>query len=164
MTSEVRIRVKMGASEQVQDLSIALTATVLELKQTLARTHSRPVAGLIVLFGGEALQDNKTLEECHILADTLLMVELRQTSVRINLTNHLGEVEVISAEPDWSVQTLKAQVAGRLHAQPEHIRVLDAGDEEPVGSGKRVRDLVEPSLAVVRTLHGGDYAALDSSR
>jgi hypothetical protein len=156
MTSEVKIRVKLGASEQVQDLSIALTATVLELKQKLARTHSLSVSGLIVLFGGEALQDNKTLQECHIFADTLLIVEFRQTSVRIQLTNHLGEVEVISAEPDWSVQTLKAQVAGRVHAQPEHIRVLNAGDEEPAGSVKLVRDLVEPSLAVVRTLHGGD--------
>jgi len=160
MTAEVRIRVKEGTEGPVQDLSIALSASVPMLKEKLALIYSRPTRGLIVLFGDEALPDNKTLEDCHISANTLLTVEFRQASLRIPTTDAQGYAVVVKAEVDWSVQTLKDYASAQLHTPLLEIHLMDDFGEVTDGS-KLVRDLQEPKLAVTRRAAGGD--SLDSS-
>lgn len=158
--TEVKIRLVESGMTEPYEVAIDLSSSVMQLKEKLENIHSRPARGFIVCLGGDVLADNKSLEDSHILAGTLLTVEFRQVSARITATNRRGGIVKLNAEMDWSVRTLKAEASVKLECLPSEVRVLDMGDEV-TDESRLVRDLEGIQLAVIQPLHGGD--ALDSS-
>ena len=100
------IRLETPTGRELQ-FKVEATDTILRIKKMIFKANRTPVISQCIMFGGEELQDKKTLQECELEHKDILTME----EFSLSVMHWSGDVFVVSGiVPTDSVEDLKAEV------------------------------------------------------
>lgn len=129
-----------------------------QVKTQLSQRMGIPASGMILLFAGDELPDNTSLETAHVTASTPLQLEFRQTtlmnSVQVSVQLPSGRTVRVSVPEDANEEVLRRELQAK-EAQVNFRTVRLTLNQEPLGPNLRAQDLQGETLHAVAQLDGG---------
>ena len=126
------------------------------IKQEVSKAMHLSARSIFLIFGDEEMADSRTLASYSLLADTLLIADVRQVTINLTVILPAGPTVAITAIDDWSVTTLKEKIMEKASVLRSANFKLYAADEEMEDSelvGKKAND--RDSLQAVIVMKGG---------
>lgn len=131
--------------------------TAAQVKTQLSQRMGVPSSGMILLFGGEELTDNTSLETAHVTTSTPLNLEFRQTSltstVQVSVQLPSGRTVRLAVPKEATEEAIKRELHAKAQLDFRSIRLTL--NQEPLGPNTQAQDLQDEILHAVTQLPGG---------
>jgi hypothetical protein len=151
-TGNVAYRVRESSGTEYM-LELPAGGTTLQAKAQLSRMINRHISSLILVFGGDSLCDNTSLEAAKILPGTVLTLEYRQTSlVLLTVEIPSGGTVAFRVPDDADISRIKRELQIKrpdLKAFELHAVGLELEPSTTAG------ELEGTTLLAISTLPGG---------
>ena len=132
-----------------------------QVKTQLSQRMGVPASGMILLFGGDELTDNTSLESAHVTTSTPLNLEFRLTSlvstVQVSVQLPSGRTVRLAVPKEATEEVIKSELHAK-EAQLDFRSIRLTLNQEPLGPTTQAQDLQEETLHAVTQLAGGIFS------
>ncbi|KAH7832644.1 putative polyubiquitin [Monocercomonoides exilis] len=129
--SKMHIFVKIGSGKSIA-LEVSSTDTIGQVKEKIANREGIPFGEQQVMFGGEQLEDGRTLEECGVEREDTLRVVFKAKQMRICVKEMCGR--------DIGVEVLSTDTVGRVKQKIQERRGVPRDLQTLVFAGAPLED------------------------
>ncbi|KAH7832664.1 putative polyubiquitin [Monocercomonoides exilis] len=129
--SKMHIFVKIGSGKSIA-LEVSSTDTIGQVKEKIANREGIPFGEQQVMFGGEQLEDGRTLEECGVEREDTLRVVFKAKQMRICVKEMSGS--------DIGVEVLSTDTVGRVKQKIQERRGVPRDLQTLVFAGAPLED------------------------
>lgn len=128
-----------------------------QVKAQLSQRMGIPASGMILLFAGDELADNTSLESAYVTTSVPLNLDFRTTSlvntVQVSVELPSGRTVRIAVPEDANEDALKRELEAKAQVKFGTVRLTL--NQESLGPNTRAQDLGGEMLHAVAQLDGG---------
>lgn len=149
----------MSASNDEYLVELPPGSTVAQMKAEVSRRLGLPPGSLLLFFGADELADNSSLEAAHVMAGTVIRLELRQTSlppstVPVTVQLPSGRTVTVSVPENAGEQVIKQELQ-KKEPQLNFSSISLTLNHEPLSPDIRAQELRDEMLHAISQLRGG---------